>query len=73
MSRLIFLGDPVFVAARAERVGRVERWVSGFGCSGFVTVLPIQCHPGEGRDPVLERQHPPYIPPLDPGLRRGDL
>jgi len=37
------------------------------------TVFPIQRHRGEGGDPGLERQPPPHIPPLDPGLRRGDM
>jgi len=33
----------------------------------------IQSHPGAGRDPGPEREHPPAFPSLDPGLRRDDI
>jgi len=37
-----------------------------------MTVHRVQSHPGGGRDPGPEREHPPAFPPLDPGLRRDD-
>jgi len=44
-----------------EKCGPAYRWR-----------VPIQCHAREGGYPEPERQQPPPLPPLDPGLRRDD-
>jgi len=50
--------------------------VVGYGDDGLYSIIEepafSKCHPRAGGDPGPERQLPPYVPPLDPGLRRDD-
>jgi len=52
--------------------GLVERVDDGLNSIIAETALPTRCHPRAGGDPGPERQLPPDVPPLDPGLRRDD-
>jgi len=65
---------PLFVAARAERVGRVDASVPAYRRPPPVamTAFPVRCHAREGGHPGPEREHPAAFPPLDLGLCRDD-